>query len=93
METEDRVVLTPEQKAEIFALEQMFLSDGWSIFLREQTKLLDSLIRGAVDNAKTVEDLWLLKGAVTYTRQIVGYEASIEAQKAYWDSEHEPNTI
>lgn len=92
METEERVVLTPEQKAEIFALEQMFLSEGWNVFIREQDGLLDSLVKGTVDNAKTSEELWLLKGAVTTLRQITGYENLIAARKASWtiDEDHDP---
>jgi hypothetical protein len=83
-ESDEVTTLTPEQKAELYELEVMFHSLGWATFQREFSATLASLTTAGIDNCKTVEELWHLKGVLATLRQITEYESDIEARKAQW---------
>ena len=89
------VALTPDQQAEVYALEKMFQSDGWAILTREFSHTLGVLREGAIDHCQTPEQMWVLKGNVNALRHILGYEDSIQARKENWllESTHEPDPV
>lgn len=72
------------------ALNDMFASEGWSLFNDAAQKLLDVLINAAPDHADTNDKWQYARGQIQQIKSIVSYPTFI---KATWEQELEDKRI
>ena len=67
------------------ALEDMFISEGWKIFIEDISVSENSLTQSAPTAAETSDQWHMLRGRILQLRNILGYEnvvkASMEQEK------------
>ncbi len=73
--------MTEQEQQELAALKKMFESEGWALFIRSQSTVVENLRRNSWDSVKTIEQLNYMKGFLTALEGVVSYEKLIEAQQ------------
>lgn len=73
--------MTEQEQQEVQALTKMFESEGWAVFIRSQSNVVENLRRNSWDSVKTLEQLHYMRGFLTALEGVVNYEKIIEAQQ------------
>lgn len=75
-----------DEEMEIEALRRMMETDGWTIFIREQRAVIDSLRQNSWDTIKTMEQLSYMKGFLAALEPIANFENKVDAQAQLMES-------
>lgn len=77
--------LTAQQIQDIGELERMFQFGGWEAFKRHHTESLEAMEKSALANIQNEHQLYFAKGYTTALRQIINFDAFIEAVRLSQD--------
>jgi len=76
--------MSEEDKKFFESCRELFMCEGWGVFLNEVQNVIDTIDIGSIPSS---DEFWRCKGKLEILRLIVNWEASVKAAEAMAEEE------